>query len=59
VEYVWFTGESTNENYPNPRGEYFSVADVDGKKLAKLTNEIRDVKDELRVLAKRARELGF
>jgi hypothetical protein len=59
AEYIWFTGESTNENYPHPRGDSFSIPDVDGKRLAKLTSELRDVKDEIRSLTRSARQLGF
>jgi len=59
VEYVWFDSASTNENYPHPRGDSFSVADVDGVRIAKLTSEIRDVKDEIKRLSQQARELGL
>ncbi len=59
VEYVWIDGVSTNENYPHPRGESFSVSDLDPIRIAKLTSEIRDVKDELKRLAQEARDLGL
>ena len=59
VEFVWFDGVSTNENYPHPRGDSFSVADVDGVRIAKLTSEIRDAKDEIKRLSQQARDLGL
>jgi hypothetical protein len=59
VEYIWFDGVSTNENYPHPRGDSFSVEDVDGRKIAQLTSEIRNTKDEIKRLSQQARDLGF
>lgn len=59
VEFVWFDGASTNQNYPHPRGDSFSIADVDGTRIAKLTSEIRDAKDELKRLSQQARDLGL
>lgn len=58
VHFVWFEGVSTNENYPHPRGDSFLVADVNGTRIAKLTSEIRDVKDEIKRLSQQARDLG-
>jgi hypothetical protein len=59
VQYVWFDDVSTNENYPHPRGDSFRVADVDGERIAKLTSEIRDAKDEIKRLSQQARDLGL
>jgi hypothetical protein len=59
AHYVWFDGLSTNENYPHPRGEIFSAKDFDPIRIAKLTSEIRDTKDEIKQLSQQARELGL
>lgn len=59
VEYVWFCGASTNEHYPHPRGDVFSVSDVDGQRIAELTSEIRNTMDEIKRLNGEARALGF
>lgn len=59
VEYIWFDGISTNENYSHPRGNSFSVADEDGVRIAKLTSEIRDAKDQIERLSQHARDLGL
>jgi hypothetical protein len=59
AHYVWFDGLSTNENYLHPRGETFFSKDFDPVRIAKLTSEIRDTKDEIKQLSQQERELGL
>jgi hypothetical protein len=59
AHYVWFDGLSTNANYPHPRGEMFFAKDLDPVRIAKLTSEIRDTKDEIKRLSQQARDLGL
>lgn len=59
AHYVWFEAISTNENYPHPRGEVFSSQDISAVRIAKLTSEIRDAKDEIARLAQQVRDFGL
>jgi hypothetical protein len=55
---VWFEAASTNTGYRRDE-ESFKLADIDSKKIADLTSQIRDALDEVKRWNDEARKLGY